>query len=430
MSRPSIEVRSLSKLYRLGVIGATTLQDAFGRWWYRATGREHLCHRIGEKQRMIEPSHPQAGVEPNTFWALRDVSFTAERGEVIGIIGRNGAGKSTLLKLLSRITKPTLGYAVLRGKVASLLEVGTGFHPELTGRENIYLNGAILGMTRKEIGRKLDEIVAFAEVAEFVDTPVKRYSSGMYVRLAFSVAAHLEQDILLVDEVLAVGDAQFQNKCLEKMQDVAATGRTVLFVSHNMSSITRLCNKAICLDHGRIADIGKVEDVVKDYLASASMSSRIWTRPETIQKNDEVTIDRIVVTQEGNALEADVDFRQPFNVEVTYTVHKGFEPFTIGMKVFNAVGTCILASSDDDVARTMGVERPTGEHRTFCVIPGKLLSPGLYRVDVWACVLNSRILDLCEGAIQFEIGDLGSPEDANIGVISPLLEWRTAASPL
>ena len=260
-----IEVQNLSKLYKLGSIGSTTLRESLNRAWYRIIGKEELGRRIGEKDLMIPPDHPQAGPEPNTFWALKDVSFTVEQGDIVGIIGRNGAGKSTLLKVLTRITEPTSGRAVLRGRVGSLLEVGTGFHPELTGRENIFLNGAILGMRRREIERKFDEIVAFAEVERFIDTPVKRYSSGMYVRLAFAVAAHLDPEILLVDEVLAVGDAEFQKKCLGKMKDVAGEGRTVLFVSHNMAAVQTLCLRALLLQAGSIIASGPAQDIVVAY---------------------------------------------------------------------------------------------------------------------------------------------------------------------
>ena len=251
MSRPIIEVRNVSKLYRLGSIGAGTFQDALKRRWALLLGREDPLKRVGEKDLMIPPDHPQAGPEPNTFWALKDVTFDVREGEVLGIIGKNGAGKSTLLKILSRITEPTEGRIVMRGRVASLLEVGTGFHPDLTGRENIYLNGAILGMRTREIDARFDDIVEFSEVERFIDTPVKRYSSGMYVRLAFAVAAHLDPEILVVDEVLAVGDAEFQKKCLGKMQDVAASGRTVLFVSHNMNTVRSFCTQCVFIEAGR-----------------------------------------------------------------------------------------------------------------------------------------------------------------------------------
>ena len=255
MSRPIIEVRNLSKVYQIGAIGATRLKDDVERLWSRIRGRRET----GRKGK---------------FKALDDVSFDIQRGEVLGIIGRNGAGKSTLLKILSRITQQTAGEVVLRGRVASLLEVGTGFHPDLTGRENIFLNGAILGMTRAEIWRKLEEIIAFAEVEKFIETPVKRYSSGMYVRLAFAVAAHLEPEILVVDEVLAVGDVQFQKKCIGKMSEVAHHGRTVLFVSHNMAAVRNLCSRALLLDHGRNELDGTPDTVIAHYLANNAAAVR------------------------------------------------------------------------------------------------------------------------------------------------------------
>ena len=253
MNRPIIDVRGISKAYRLGTIGATSLKDEMQRLWARA--------RHGRAQ-------DSAGAKE--FWALRDVSFDVQPGEVVGIIGKNGAGKSTLLKILSRITQQTSGEIRLRGRVASLLEVGTGFHPDLTGRENVFLNGAILGMTKAEIRRKLDEIVAFAEVEQFIDTPVKRYSSGMYVRLAFSVAAHLEPEILIVDEVLAVGDVAFQQKCLGKMGTAARTGRTILFVSHNLAAVQNLCRRAVLLEHGLLVADGPSEAIVPRYVALSS----------------------------------------------------------------------------------------------------------------------------------------------------------------
>jgi len=266
--KPIIEVHNLGKQYHLGQIGATTLRESI---------------QMG-LQRLLSKNKDQKLEDPHSFWALRDVSFTVQRGEVIGIIGRNGAGKSTLLKILSRITEPTCGRAILRGRVASLLEVGTGFHPELTAIENIYLNGAILGMSRAEVRAKLDEILAFAGVEKFADTPVKRFSSGMYVRLAFAVAAHLEPEILIVDEVLAVGDAEFQRKALGKMKDVSdSEGRTVLFVSHSMGAICDLCQKTILMDKGQISSIGKSEDIVKKYMQN-TLSGSIGITAECYSK--------------------------------------------------------------------------------------------------------------------------------------------------
>jgi lipopolysaccharide transport system ATP-binding protein len=265
MSKPIIQVENLSKLYTLGSIGASSIRESIELVWAKVRGKKPM----NGKQLTSRFAPEQAGPVPHSFWALRDVNFSVQPGEVIGLIGQNGAGKSTLLKILSRITEPTRGRAVLRGRVASLLEVGTGFHPELSGRDNIYLNGAILGMKHAEITRKFDEIVAFADVEDFIDTPVKRYSSGMHLRLAFAVAAHLEPEILLVDEVLAVGDATFQKKCLGKMGDVARQGRTVLVVSHNMASVLSLCQRAVLLKYGTVDSVGPVQEIVHAYLESA-----------------------------------------------------------------------------------------------------------------------------------------------------------------
>src|SRR5881398_1705073 len=274
-----IEVDDVWKRYRLGIIGTGTLRHDFERWWHRVRGKPDPHVKVGETaNRRTEAattakaysSRGSAELGDYEVWALRGVSFEVKQGEILGIIGRNGAGKSTLLKILSRVTSPTKGEVRIKGRIASLLEVGTGFHPELTGRENIFLNGAILGMTKAEIRTKLDEIVAFAEIDKFLDTPVKRYSSGMYVRLAFAVAAHLEPEILIVDEVLAVGDVQFQKKCLGKMGDVSREGRTVLFVSHNMTAIRALCERGLLLDDGILLKNGTTEDAIHAYLQSTT----------------------------------------------------------------------------------------------------------------------------------------------------------------
>ncbi len=256
-----IEVNHLSKLYDLGIIGSHTLRESIDRSWQRFRNRSV----------QLDPSSPQIGRQgpfSNSMWALKDISFNVEHGEIIGLIGRNGCGKSTLLKILSRITEPTSGHAVIRGRISSLLEVGTGFHGELSGRENIYLNGAILGMRKKEIEKHLDQIVDFSEIGTYIDTPVKRYSSGMYVRLAFAVAAHLNQQVLMIDEVLAVGDHAFQQKCLEKTQKMAGTGRTILFVSHDIDAVEKLCHKCIYMEDGQIIEIGKPRDVIPLYTQS------------------------------------------------------------------------------------------------------------------------------------------------------------------
>jgi len=282
MSNTAIQVENLSKAYRLGIINHNMLYKDMQRWIARLLGKDDPNAPFQAK---VDRKNDGELYDGERFWALRDISFEIGKGDIIGIIGRNGAGKSTLLKILSRITAPSTGVVRIRGRMSSLLEVSTGFHPELTGRENIYLNGAIFGMRKSEISKKFDEIVSFAEVDSFLDTPVKRYSSGMYVRLAFAVAAHLEPDILIVDEVLAVGDAQFQKKCLGKMKNVStAEGRTVLFVSHNMSAISSLCSKGVLIEKGKISFYGDVQSAIDKYLMDASENSpekMIWTSPKS-----------------------------------------------------------------------------------------------------------------------------------------------------
>ena len=261
MSQLAVKVEEISKLYRLGKVGTGTLKHDLNRFWYKVRGKEDPYLKIGQTNDRTKKG------ESDFAWALKDISFEVNKGEVIGIIGRNGAGKSTLLKILSRTTAPTTGSVKIKGRVASLLEVGTGFHPELSGRDNIYLNGAILGMTKREIQSKFDEIVDFSGVERYIDTPVKRYSSGMYIRLAFAVSAHLEPDILIIDEVLAVGDVEFQKKCLGKMKDVSQKdGRTILFVSHNMTAIKNICQSTLVLQHGNLLLAGNTEKIIKKYL--------------------------------------------------------------------------------------------------------------------------------------------------------------------
>ncbi len=305
------------------------------------------------------------------FWALKDVSFEIEQGERVGIIGRNGAGKSTLLKVLSRITDPTTGRITLHGRVASLLEVGTGFHPELTGRENIYLNGAILGMSKKEIERKFDEIVAFAEVEKFLDTPVKRYSSGMYVRLAFAVAAHLEPEILIVDEVLAVGDAQFQKKCLGKMQDVGKSGRTVLFVSHDMRAVKSLCTSAMVMDHGRASAMMPVDRAVEAYTAQ-SQTSEIEFPVET----DEIIVHDYRILQDGLAV-SEYDSGLPIEVDVDFEVLKDLTVFRLGIYCRTASGDTLFRSLMADWNSDLENIR-RGRYRASVNIPANILAPGGY----------------------------------------------------
>jgi lipopolysaccharide transport system ATP-binding protein len=373
-----------------------------------------------------------------TIWALKDVSCEIKPGEVVGIIGRNGAGKSTLLKILSRITEPTSGFAEIRGRVGSLLEVGTGFHNELTGRENIYLNGAILGMKRAEIEHKFDEIVAFAEVERFIDTPVKHYSSGMYLRLAFAVAAHLEPEILLVDEVLAVGDARFQRKCLNKMQDVGQHGRTVLFVSHNMPAITRLCPRTILLDAGQLIKDGPSPQVVSAYLNSGlgTTAAREWVDLSQAPGDDVVRLCAVRVRTEDGRITDAADIRQPVALEMEYKV---FQPGHILMPyfhVFNQEGTRIFITIDQDPAWRRR-PRPVGHYRSTAWIPGNLLAEGTLFIGPAMRTKEPQIRHfVARDAIAIQVIDSLDGDSARGdwagglgGVVRPLLKWETRFLP-
>ncbi len=432
MSKPIIEVRNLSKKYTLGAIGATSLKDEVARLWQGVSQRFR-------GQKSVSRSQMSAGLRPpsSDFWALRDVSFEVQPGDVVGIIGRNGAGKSTLLKILSRITQQTSGEITLRGRVASLLEVGTGFHPDLTGRENIFLNGAILGMIKSEIRSKLDEIIAFAEVEQFIDTPVKRYSSGMYVRLAFAVAAHLEPEILIVDEVLAVGDFAFQEKCLGKMQDVAGRqGRTVLFVSHNMNAVRSLCSRTIVLQEGKIAIAGETQGVVDHYLADPGKCRGIvrWNDPRQAPGDESVRLKSVAVYCEGMEL-GQVDIQRDFRIAVEYWVLQA------GCRIVLSIH---LRNSRDEVVITTGNMRsvsetydewvdkpyPLGVYCSSCVYPGRLFNDGVYRVTVYVNDTSvSRHHALEKDVLSFEIVDTGFMREEYhgpwLGALRMKLPWST-----
>jgi lipopolysaccharide transport system ATP-binding protein len=363
--------------------------------------------------------------EDETLWALRDVSFEVRQGEVIGIIGRNGAGKSTLLKILSRITEPTAGYAELVGRVGSLLEVGTGFHPELTGRENIYLNGAVLGMKKGEIDRQRDAIVAFAGVERFLDTPVKRYSSGMYLRLAFAVAAHLQPEILLVDEVLAVGDAEFQRKCLGKMGDVARAGRTVVFVSHNMGAIANLCSRVLWIHDGRVKVDGAAGSVVASYLASTMTDQSTWVNP-SFDPTSAVPFQfkSARVLGPGDASVTAVPYDRPFRIEMSYEVRVPLKDLAVVCRVTDAGGTIIWTSWDcDETGWKTGEVRAPGEYCAWCTVPARLLRPGMYQVLLGAFAADTW-LPAHENALTFEISNVGYPLNRDRqGIITPVLRW-------
>jgi lipopolysaccharide transport system ATP-binding protein len=389
-------------------------------------------------QRLV---HPQGGSSSGNsnpsreeFWALRDVSFTVQPGERMGIIGRNGAGKSTLLKVLSRITDPSAGRLGIRGRVASLLEVGTGFHPELTGRENIYLNGAVLGMTRAEIKRKFDEMVDFAEVEKFLDTPVKRYSSGMYVRLAFAVAAHLEPEILIVDEVLAVGDSSFQKKCLNKMEDVGREGRTVIFVSHDMGSITRLCERAILLDHGHVLADGSAHEVAHTYLQGGqeSAGTRIWSDPRTAPGDHIVRLRATTVRSEDGRATQTVDIRTAVGLEMEYEVLEPGHILVPNFHVYTEQGICAFIVHDFG-SEWRRKPRPSGRFKSTVWIPGNFLAEGGLNVtaamgtyDPFMAhfhepdVLTFFVADNLDG--NSARGDYAGPLP---GVVRPIFDWET-----
>jgi lipopolysaccharide transport system ATP-binding protein len=368
-------------------------------------------------------------------WALKDVSFEIRRGEAVGIIGRNGAGKSTLLKVLSRITEPSAGRVTIRGRVASLLEVGTGFHPELTGRENIYLNGTILGMTRAEIKRKFDEIVAFAEVEKFLDTPVKRYSSGMYVRLAFAVAANLEPEILVVDEVLAVGDAAFQKKCLGKMGQVTRSGRTVLFVSHNMQAIKTLCDQAMLLHQGQNCGVGNVEHIIGEYMSSvgADGAEKLWDGVDDAPGDDTIRLNAIrVMDQEGN-LKTEFRSSEVVLVELETNIMQLNSALTIGFDLTTSDGIVISRAYQNDLAPERQPKLKIGSNRLRCVIPSGLLNAGRYLIaprislhcQKWIvnsdpCVSLNIRLDHGESPFWTIIGY----QATRPGVIAPIWEWE------
>ncbi|MBN1106645.1 MAG: ABC transporter ATP-binding protein [Deltaproteobacteria bacterium] len=417
-----IQVENLSKLYRIGAREAG----------YR-TFRETLVDAVkAPLQRLGGLFSPPSVLHLRTsdlLWALKDVSFDVKQGEVVGIIGRNGAGKSTLLKILSKITEPTKGRVQLRGRVGSLLEVGTGFHPELTGHENIYLYGAILGMNRWEITRKFDEIVAFAELEKFIDTPVKRYSSGMYMRLAFAVAAHLEPEILLVDEVLAVGDAAFQKKCLGKMGDVSKEGRTILFVSHHMGSISLLCTTGVLLQDGSLNLRGPIDEVVSHYMSTGVklQGKASLLQDRQISNDDFAFRDVLIRTAEGND-QATVDLLKGFDLAIQYEILKPLSQVIVGFRLWTLGEQCVFTSTDvDQQPDLLTVRRHPGKYLAICHIPGDYLRPGQYYLDVAASIPNMRVLEDLKRIITFEVVDTGSL-DAKLsvgrqGVIAPTLEW-------
>jgi len=346
------------------------------------------------------------------FWALKDVSFEIKQGDRVGIIGRNGAGKSTLLKILSRITEPTSGRISIKGRVASLLEVGTGFHPELTGRENVYLNGAILGMDRSDIKKKFAEIIAFAEIEKFLDTPVKRYSSGMYVRLAFAVAAHLEPEILIVDEVLAVGDAQFQKKCLGKMEDVGREGRTVLFVSHNMATVTSLCQDAIWLMNGKVYERGSADWITSKYLIYGSeLSGEVEI--DTNKQDPRFHFNRLSLLNVDNQVTSVFDVKQPIKVRLEYSSIQSVKDLELTIRIYTSSGVPVFSINR---SASLDLEINTGDHVAEIEIPANFLAPDTYSIDLGAHIPRVEVFSHYQSLMSFEIEETGSEMAAYSGM--------------
>lgn len=406
-----IKVENLSKLYRLGGASHNSLRDAL---------MSFVKNPKRDKKREL--------------WALKDINFEVKDGETLGIIGHNGAGKSTLLKILSRITKPTRGEIEIRGRVGSLLEVGTGFHNELSGRENIYLNGAILGMKRAEIEKKFDEIVAFSEVEKFLDTPVKHYSSGMYMRLAFSVAAHLDPEVLIVDEVLAVGDISFQKKCLNKMRDFSETGRTVLFVSHDMQSIARLCKRAIWMKGGNIIADGGTNDVVGQYMHQQIQTGaeKSWENADRMPGNDVVKLHRVRVCDETGETNSMIDIRLSVSVEMTYEVLQAGKVLVPNIHFYNEQGVCIFVSQDLR-SEWRFTDRPRGVYVSKMKVPGNFLAEGSIFVTAAVSTFQPFEVHIAErDIVVFHVIDNFEGESMRgdytgvlPGVTRPQFEWET-----
>ncbi|OYW75839.1 MAG: hypothetical protein B7Z37_11655 [Verrucomicrobia bacterium 12-59-8] len=434
MSKPVIQVENVSKLYRLGQVSTGTIAHDLNRWWHRVRGKEDPYAKVALTNDRSRKDGPQKA--PSYAWALKDLSFEVNQGDVLGIIGRNGAGKSTLLKILSRVTMPTSGEIRVKGRIASLLEVGTGFHQELTGRENIYLNGAILGMRRKEITRKLDEIVDFSGCAAYLDTPVKRYSSGMTVRLAFAVASHLDAEILIIDEVLAVGDSEFQKKCLGKMNDVASHGRTILFVTHNMGLISSLCQRAILLEQGQlVADTTTSEGVLAYYSRDKATAYHVdFEAVGRSKSGGPASILEGRVEDASGRVVPDVDMRMPFSVKMRYRLNRDMPmaPFP-NFHVTDSSGNQVFVSSP------VTAQCPTqaGSYEVECHLPGNLLNNGTYFIGLALTYIEKGIHvafyereALCVNVIEPVEETLDQWRNGYSGVIPgavrPRLDWSVS----
>jgi len=417
---PAIHVENLSKKYRINAP-----QSASPSWWRR------LGDVAATPIRGIRQGAALGLVED--FWALRDVSFSVQPGDVMAIIGQNGAGKSTLLKILTRVTLPTAGRAVVRGNVGSMLEVGTGFNPELSGRDNIYLNGSMLGMRRSEIKRKFDEIVAFSEMEQFLDTPVKRYSSGMKVRLGFAVASHLDLQVMLIDEVLAVGDATFRRKSLDKMHQLALEGRTVLFVSHNMPAIQSMCQNALWLEQGRVRMSGPVSDVVIEYLGSTVTddNERFWPDVKSAPGNEQVRLRRIAIEPADDSRFDQIHRDTPLDITVEYWQTSGADMLDVTLQLIYAPNTIAFATSAG--RRLPEGTREEGLHRAQCRIPANLLNDGPYSVKVMIAQDRTHVIYEHSEQMSFHVHDLAVRRGAYFGkrpgVVQPQLDWNVEYLP-
>ena len=423
-----ISVEHLSKRYRLGTIGAVTLREDVQRWWHRLRGLPDPTSRV---DLAASKTARQASMS-DELWALRDVSFEVRQGEVLGIIGRNGAGKSTLLKILSRVTAPTRGAVRLKGRIASLLEVGTGFHPELTGRENIFLNGAILGMTKEEVRSKLDQIIDFSGVERFIDTPVKRYSSGMYVRLAFAVAAHLEPEILIVDEVLAVGDAEFQKKCLGKMGEVSRHGRTVLFVSHNMVAVQSLCSRAVWLKDGTVCGDGIASEIVSKYLRGDRPASweRTWSDESSAPGSERVRLCRVSVAPPPGSNADALTMQSPLCVQVSYRVLAPDTVVHITLHFCNEQGLVLFTGRSGSAPGWALRSHAAGRYNCICTVPAHLMNSGYHSINVLIVEDGNRVTREEPAVVGFDIVDAATRDGGYMGrepgVVQPTLMWTAS----
>lgn len=425
MSHTAIQVEKLSKQYKLGQVSAGSISHDINRLWYKMRGKEDPYLTIGESN-----DRTKAGGS-DYVWVLDDISFSVNQGDTLGIVGRNGAGKSTLLKLLSRVTMPTKGEIKIKGRIASLLEVGTGFHPDLTGRQNIFLNGAILGMNKAEIKSKLDEIIDFSGVERYIDTPVKRYSSGMYVRLAFAVAAHLEPEILIVDEVLAVGDAEFQKKCLGKMKNVAGAGRTVLFVSHNMTAVQSLCKNAILLEKGRLKMIGESYKVIDEYLSTGgtAQTQRSWTQ-EDAPGDDEAKVLSICIVDSQGKETTNSFLEEEIYLKIRYCCLKQNTRLNLSISIHTDKEEYILNSPSLTDEVWCGQPHPVGTYESTCVLPANLFNEGNHKANVLLVKDGRYISANITDAVDFRKVDSGLNRKNFFGtwegIVRPILQWQTS----